>query len=73
MDYSNKKYTFDKDNTRKNMEIYVKVNNTYYEIFYNTIDQLDFDLYLPTIQNVLQTLDFIPSKPPEMKKPSFLD
>jgi hypothetical protein len=67
-----RKGIFDKESA-KEMETFVKVNNTFYSLSYLPNTLLDYDKYLPEVQNVLQTIEFIPSKLPEEKKPSFLD
>jgi hypothetical protein len=67
-------YTIDSlgDDTSKYMSIYTKVNDTSYELMYSS-DESNYSKYLPEALNVLNTIEFISSKPPEVKKPSFLD
>lgn len=52
--------------------IFTKANNIAYEIFYSS-KQPDYSKYFPEAMNVLNNIEFIPSKPPEEKRPSFLD
>lgn len=57
----------------KHMSIFTKVNDTFYELSYSPVKESDYSKYLPEAQNVLNTIEFIPPKPPEVKEPSFLD
>ena len=59
--------------TLKQMSIFTQVNNTFYELVYTSMKESDYSKYLQEAQNVLNTIEFIPSKPPEIKKPSFFD
>jgi hypothetical protein len=58
----------------KTLEIYTKADNkTFYEISYKADEESYYSTYLPVIQNVIKTLEFIPDKPVEKNRPSFLD
>jgi hypothetical protein len=59
-------------NTMKVIGIFTKVNNTFYGLSYSARES-DYSKYLPEALNVLNTIEFIPSKIPEVKRPSFLD
>jgi hypothetical protein len=61
------------DHAKKEMETYVKVNNTFYSLYYSPNIPEDYDAFLPVVQNVINSTEFISSKPPDIKKPSFLD
>ena len=54
------------------MENIIKVNDTFYSIGYSPIDDSDYSKYIPEVQKVFSSIEFIPSKPPETKEPSFL-
>ena len=56
----------------KSMKIHLGENNTFYEIRYIPNIQSDYYKFLPEVQNILNTIEFIFSKP-EVKVPSFPD
>ena len=63
----------DIEDTKKELNIYTKVNNTFYKLGYIPSKQSDYSNYLPKVINFFNTIEFIPPKPIEIKKPSFLD
>jgi len=61
------------EETVKELNIYTKVNNTFYKLGYSPLEPSDYSKYLPKVINFFKTIEFIQPKPIQIKKPSFLD